>query len=106
MDLPRAERRGAKFFLELFARSRKHDSLLSMSMISSVLPYIQIAVSVLLTLAILLQHSGAQNGGALGGGGDMSSVFHTRRGPEKVLFVATIVLGVLFALTSFLSLIS
>lgn len=74
--------------------------------ISSVLPYIQIAVSVLLILAVLLQRTGAQNGGALGGGNDMSSAFHTRRGLEKGLFVATIVLAVLFAVTSFLSLLS
>ncbi|MBI5134181.1 MAG: preprotein translocase subunit SecG [Candidatus Taylorbacteria bacterium] len=76
-----------------------------MSMISSVLPYIQIAVAVLLIVSVLLQNSGAQNGGALGGGDNMSSVFHTRRGLEKVLFTATIVFGVLFALTSFLSLV-
>jgi preprotein translocase subunit SecG len=77
-----------------------------MSTISSVIPYIQIAISVLLILAILLQHSGAQNGGALGAGDSGGSVFHTRRGLEKLLFIATIVLGVLFALTSFVSLIS
>ena len=77
-----------------------------MSTISSVIPYIQIAISVLLILAILLQHSGAQNGGALGGSDSSGSVFHTRRGPEKFLFIATIVLGVLFAATSFLSLLS
>ncbi len=75
-----------------------------MSTISSVMPYIQIAISALLILAILLQHSGAQNGGALGGSDNGGSVFHTRRGPEKFLFIATIVLGVLFAATSFLSL--
>ena len=73
--------------------------------ISSVLPYVQIAISILLILAVLLQQSGAQNGGALGGGDNMSSVFHTRRGLEKTLFIATIVLGILFALTSFISLI-
>ncbi len=55
---------------------------------------------------ILLQHSGAQNGGALSGGDASGSVFHTRRGLEKLLFIATIVLGVLFAVTSFVSLIS
>lgn len=73
--------------------------------ISSVLPYIQIGIAVLLVLAVLLQQTGAQNGGALGGGDNMSSVFHTRRGLEKILFIATIVLGVLFAVTSFISLI-
>jgi preprotein translocase subunit SecG len=73
--------------------------------ISSVLPYIQITISVLLILAILLQQTGAQNGGALGGSDTSSSVFHTRRGLEKMLFIATIALGILFAVTSFLSLI-
>lgn len=73
--------------------------------ISSVLPYIQIAISVLLILAILLQQTGAQNGGALGGSDTSVSVFHTRRGLEKMLFIATIVLAVLFVASSFLSLI-
>ncbi|MDO8579354.1 MAG: preprotein translocase subunit SecG [bacterium] len=75
-----------------------------MSAISSVLPYIQITISILLILAVLLQQSGAQNGGALGGSDSSGSVFHTRRGLEKLLFISTIVLGVLFALTSFVSL--
>ncbi len=70
--------------------------------ISSVLPYIQLTVSVLLILVILLQQIGAQNGGALGGADNTGSVFHTRRGLEKVLFTTTIVLGVLFVLSSFL----
>lgn len=75
-----------------------------MSAISNVLPYIQITISALLVLAVLLQQSGAQNGGALGGSDSSGSVFHTRRGLEKILFVSTILLGVLFALTSFVSL--
>ncbi len=75
-----------------------------MSMISSILPYVQIAISALLIIAILLQQSGAANGGALGGS-DMSSVFHTRRGFEKLLFTSTIVLGVLFALSAFAALV-
>lgn len=75
-----------------------------MSMISSILPYVQIAISALLIIAILLQQSGAANGGALGGT-DMSSVFHTRRGFEKLLFISTIVLGVLFALSAFAALV-
>jgi preprotein translocase subunit SecG len=75
-----------------------------MTVISSVLPYIQIVISVLLILAVLLQQTGAQNGGALGGSDTSGSVFHTRRGLEKLLFISTIVLGVLFASTSFGSL--
>lgn len=76
-----------------------------MSTISSVLPYIQIVIAGLLIIAILLQQTGAQNGGALGGADTTGSVFHTRRGLEKLLFIATIVLGVLFAVTSFISLV-
>jgi len=73
--------------------------------ISGILPYAQLVISVLLIAAILLQQSGAANGGALGGGNDMSSAFHTRRGLEKILFISTIILGILFALTAVMSLI-
>lgn len=75
-----------------------------MTVTSSILPYIQIVISVLLILAVLLQQSGATNGGALGGSDMSGGIFHTRRGLEKALFIATIVLGVLFAVTSFVSL--
>ena len=67
--------------------------------ISAVLPYVQIALSVLLMAAILLQRTGASLGGAFGAD-NFSSGFHTRRGFEKVLFQATIVLGILFALSA------
>jgi len=75
-----------------------------MSTVSSVLPYAQIILSVIVIAAILLQQSGAANGSALGGA-DMSSAFHTRRGVEKILFVTTIVASILFAVTSFLALV-
>jgi protein translocase SecG subunit len=42
-------------------------------------------------------------GGAFGSD-NFSSGFHTRRGAEKTLFWATIVLGVLFAATAFANL--
>jgi protein translocase SecG subunit len=75
-----------------------------MSTVSSVLPYAQIILSVVVIASILLQQSGAANGSALGGA-DMSSAFHTRRGLEKVLFLTTIVAAILFAVTAFLSLV-
>jgi protein translocase SecG subunit len=65
-------------------------------MLSSLLPGAQIAVSVLLITVILLQHSNAGLGGAIGGS-DSAQTFHTKRGFEKFLFVATIVLGIVFA---------
>ena len=71
----------------------------------SLLPYVQIILSVLLVGAILLQRTGAQIGGAFGGSDTMNSGFHTRRGFEKVLFNATIVLGILFAISALLNLI-
>ncbi len=58
--------------------------------------YVQIAVlvvSLLLILAILLQNRGAGLGGIFGGEGN---VYRTKRGVEKVLFIATIVLAAAF----------
>ncbi len=58
--------------------------------------YVQIAqliVAVLLILSIMLQQRGAGLGGIFGGEGN---VYRTKRGLEKGLFVATIVLAVVF----------
>lgn len=52
-----------------------------------------IVVAVLLTGAILLQSSSASLGSALGGGSDG---FTVRRGSEKRIFQATIILSVVF----------
>lgn len=52
-----------------------------------------IVIAVLLTGSILLQSSSAGLGSAFGGGADG---FHVRRGSEKRLFQATVVLSVLF----------
>lgn len=57
----------------------------------------QLVVAVLMTVAILLQNRGAGLGGIFGGGG---GVYLTKRGLEKKLFVATIVLAVIFILLS------
>lgn len=53
--------------------------------------------------AVLLQTRGSSVGGAFGGD-NTGSTFYTRRGAEKTLFQATIVLGLLFAGTAFLNL--
>jgi protein translocase SecG subunit len=70
----------------------------------SLLPYIQIILSVLLVAAILLQRTGAQVGGAFGGSDNFSSAFHTRRGFEKGLFTATIIIAILFAVSALINL--
>ena len=75
----------------------------NMVALQSILPYVQIALSVLLIIAILLQHTGASLGGAFGAD-NFSSGFHTRRGLEKTLFFATIILGILFALSALINL--
>ena len=76
-----------------------------MKTLASILPYIQIVLAVILITAILLQRTGAQVGGAFGGGDNFSSAFHTRRGFEKTLFIITIIIAILFVISSLISLI-
>lgn len=75
-----------------------------MAFIVQLLPYSQIVLSALLIVAVLLQRTGASLGGAFGAD-NFSSGFHTRRGLERTLFNATIVLGILFALSALLNII-
>ncbi len=72
--------------------------------LDGILPYIQIVLSILLVICVLLQQTGASMGGAFGGD-NFSAAFHTRRGAEKFLFRATIVIGVLFAASAFIALV-
>ena len=74
-----------------------------MESLIGVLPFIQVALSILLILTILLQQTGSGLGGAFGSD-NFSSGFHTRRGLERTLFYTTIVLSILFALTAIVSL--
>lgn len=62
---------------------------------------LQILIAVLLIVAILIQSRGAGLGEAWGGS---SEFFVSRRGMEKIIFIATIVLAVLFLLSSFINL--
>lgn len=72
--------------------------------INTILPIIQIVLAVLLTVAVLFQQSEAGAGGAFGGSDSVSS-WRTRRGFEKFLFSATIVLAILFVVSAVLALI-
>jgi preprotein translocase subunit SecG len=62
----------------------------------------EIIVSIVLVLVLLVQSRGAGFNGTFNSD---SSVFRTRRGVEKTLFQLTIVLAVVFAIISVLSVI-
>jgi protein translocase SecG subunit len=66
------------------------------------LPYIQIILSLLLIGGILLQQGDAGLGSAFGS--DSAGTRYNRRGFEKTLFRATIVIAILFAVSAFASL--
>ncbi len=63
----------------------------------NVLIFVQIFISILLITLILSQAKGAGLGSAWGGG---SEFYSTRRGMEKIIFIATIILAALFLLLS------
>jgi preprotein translocase subunit SecG len=64
---------------------------------------IQIVISVALVTAILFQVKGGGLGGIFG---QADSVFRTKRGIEKWLFIATIVLVVIFVVLSLVSMLT
>jgi preprotein translocase subunit SecG len=64
---------------------------------------IQIVISVALVTAILFQIKGGGLGGIFG---QADSVFRTKRGIEKWLFIATIVLVVIFVALSLVSMLT
>lgn len=73
-----------------------------MALLGSILPYVQIASAVLMSATILLQQRGSGLGGAFGDSSD--STYYTRRGAEKLFFQSAIILGVVFALSTFAAL--
>ena len=61
------------------------------------LPLIQLIISILLIACILLQQRGTALGSAFGGGGGGGGEFYaTRRGIQKKILWATVILGALF----------
>lgn len=68
-----------------------------MNTITHFLPYIQLALAILLVLVIIFQRAGdGMEGSAFGGNASNISHF-TRRGGEKILFFASIIIAILFA---------
>jgi len=61
---------------------------------------IQIILAVLLMVVILLQHRGTSLGGAFGGEG---AVYRSRRGAEKFLFYATIIIALIFVVLALIN---
>lgn len=59
----------------------------------------QVITAILLIVVILLQNRGSGVGGVFGGGGG-GGVYMTKRGLEKKLFNATIILAVVFVIIS------
>lgn len=67
-----------------------------------VLNIIQIVSAIALVVAILMQNRGGGLGGLFGGG---DNVYLAKRGIEKKLYYATIILSIIFFVTSLLSVI-
>lgn len=70
--------------------------------ISAILQVITIVSAVLMSLCILLQARGASLGAGFGSSGEL---FTTRRGIDKSLYEATIVLAVVFVMSILVNLI-
>jgi protein translocase SecG subunit len=63
----------------------------------------QIVIPILLIISILIQQRGTALGSAFGGQGG-GGFYSTRRGIQKKIFIASIILGTLFIAVSFLNL--
>ena len=63
----------------------------------AILAISQLVLAILLMVCVLLQQKGVGLGAAFGGS---SAIYTTRRGVDKVLFQATIVIAILFFLVS------
>lgn len=68
--------------------------------LKSALPIVQITLSVLVIVLILIQSKGSGLSGVFGGDGN---VYRTKRGAERVIFLATIVITILFFGVAFLN---
>ena len=69
--------------------------------IDSVLQIVTVGSAILMILAILLQQRGASLGAGFGSSGEL---YTTRRGLDKNLFEASVVLAVIFVLSILVSL--
>jgi len=77
--------------------------LFPMELLRTALPYAQIVLSIVMVALILVQRNEASLGSAFGGSGESS--FHVKRGAEKTIFIATIIVAVLFVATAIIALV-
>ena len=63
----------------------------------------QLVIALLLIVAILLQQRGTGLGSTFGGEG---GIYRSKRGVERILFIATIVLAALFAINAIAAIIT
>lgn len=66
---------------------------MSLQALSQIFAAIQIVTAVLLIVVILMQRQSSSLSGAFGGEG---TSYFTKRGPEKVLFLATVFIAIVF----------
>jgi protein translocase SecG subunit len=74
--------------------------------LSALRPYLgasEIILAVVITILVLLQTKGSNLGSFLGGGGDTSGGFRTRRGVEATMHRVTIVCAALFFVNTILA---
>ncbi len=64
---------------------------------SNIILIIQILLAIILVVVILMQSQGSGMGASFGGGGEF---YRSRRGIEKVLLRVTVILAVLFFISS------
>ena len=75
-----------------------------MNTITHVMPWIQLALSIILVTLVLMQRSSDGIDGSAFGGSSSNMTYFARRGVEKFIFNATIVVGVLFAASALIPL--
>lgn len=73
--------------------------IVSMQTLANILPYIQIALAVIVTALILIQQSEGSLGSAFGAD-SFGAQYRTRRGAELYIFRATVIAGVLLVLSA------
>ncbi|MEK7535420.1 MAG: preprotein translocase subunit SecG [Patescibacteria group bacterium] len=70
---------------------------------ASLLPWLQIGLSIVLVALVLLQQTDASLGAAFGASGG-EGIERSRRGLERTIFQVTIIIAILFSISVFASL--